>query len=231
MSKQRPARSRKKPTLPRFEHVRSKAAWQPCLQRLQREPRIAVDLEANSMYAYREQICLIQISIPDQDYIVDPLGDFDLAPFGALIEDAAVEKVFHAAEYDLMLMKREFGWQLRNLFDTQWAARILGVERVGLANVLDDVFDVSLDKRFQRANWCRRPLSEGQLAYAQADTHYLLRLREHFAAALQEAGRWTEAQEIFEEQQRVQLPDLSFDPDSFWTVSYTHLTLPTKRIV
>lgn len=231
MSKQRPGRSRKKPNLPQFEHVRAKAAWQRCLQRLQREPRIAVDLEANSMYAYREQICLIQISIPDQDYIVDPLGDFDLGPFGALIEDAAVEKVFHAAEYDLMLMKREFGWQLRNLFDTQWAARILGVERVGLANVLNDVFDVSLDKRFQRANWCRRPLSAGQLAYAQADTHFLLRLRDHFATALQEAGRWVEAQEIFEEQQRVQLPDLSFDPDSFWTITGVNRLSPQSQAV
>ena len=219
MSSQGPRRPRKKINLPRFEYVRSRSGWQQCLKRLQRQPRIAVDLEANSMYAYREQICLIQISIPRQDFIVDPLGDFELDAFGALIEDGSVEKVFHAAEYDLMLMKREFGWQLSNLFDTQWAARILGFERVGLANVLKDVYGISLDKRFQRANWCRRPLTEGQLTYAQADTHYLLQLRDHFAAALQEARRWTEAQEIFEEQQRVQLPDLSFDPQAFWSIT------------
>ncbi len=219
MSKQRPSRPRKKVQLPRYEYVRSNQAWQRCLQRLQAQPRIALDLEANSMYAYREQICLIQISIADQDYIVDPLGDFDLAPLGLLVEDPALEKVFHAAEYDLMLMKREFGWQLNNLFDTQWAARILGVEKVGLANVLQDVYGVALDKRYQRANWCRRPLSAPQLAYAQADTHYLLPLRDHFAAQLQQAGRWQEAQEIFAEQQSVHLPDLSFDPDSFWQIT------------
>ncbi len=219
MSSNRPRPQRKKLDLPRYEHVRSTSAWQQCLQRLQREPGIAVDLEANSMYAYRERICLIQVSVQGQDFIVDPLADFDLRGFGALMEDAAVEKVFHAAEYDLMLMQREFGWQLSNLFDTQWAARILGYERVGLANVLQEVFGVSLDKQYQRANWCRRPLTPAQLAYAQADTHYLLRLRDFFAQALQETGRWTEAREIFEEQSSVSLPDLSFDPDGFWSIT------------
>lgn len=231
MTKQHSRRKGNRLNLPRYELVRKRSAWRRCLQRLQREPRIAVDLEANSMYAYREQICLVQVSIPGQDFVIDPLGDFDLDAFGELIEDASTEKVFHAAEYDLMLMKREFGWQLNNLFDTQWAARILGVERVGLANVLKDVFGVTLDKRYQRANWCRRPLSGEQLAYAQADTHYLLRLRDHLAEALHEVGRWDEAQEIFQEQQRVQLPDLSFDADDFWNISGANRLSPQGRAV
>lgn len=231
MTKQYSRRQRNRLNLPRYELVRTQRAWRRCLQRLHGEERIAVDLEANSMYAYREQICLVQVSIPGQDFIIDPLGDFAMEPFGELIENPGVEKVFHAAEYDLMLMKREFGWQLNNLFDTQWAARILGIERVGLANVLKDVFGVTLNKRFQRANWCRRPLSGEQLAYAQADTHYLLRLRDHFAEALREAGRWVEAQEIFEEQQRVQLPDLSFDADDFWDISGANRLSPQGRAV
>jgi len=220
------------PALPRYEHVRSRSAWQRCLQRLQREPRIAVDLEANSMYAYRERICLIQISIPRQDFIIDPLSDFDLQGFGKLMEDATIEKVFHAAEYDMMLMQREYGWELTNLFDTQWAARILGYERVGLANILDELFGVSLDKQFQRANWCRRPLSSDQLAYAQADTHYLLRLRDFFAEALKERRRWREAKELFEEQRHINLPNLSFDPDSFWNITGANrLSLQGKAVL
>ncbi|HSM56980.1 MAG TPA: HRDC domain-containing protein [Candidatus Sulfomarinibacteraceae bacterium] len=211
-----------KPDLPPYRHVRSAAAWTRCLRRLQVEPRIAVDLEANSMYAYQEQVCLIQISIPGQDYIVDPLADIDLGQFGALIEDESVEKVFHAAEYDLILMKREFGWELRNLFDTMWAARILGYERIGLANILEDIYQVSLNKRFQRANWCKRPLSKAQLAYAQADTHYLLGLRDYFAEALEQAGRMVEAQEIFAEQSIIAVPDISFDPDGFWSINGVH---------
>lgn len=231
MNRQRPRRQRNRLNLPRYQLIRTRSAWDRCLQRLRREARIAVDLEANSMYAYREQICLVQVSISRQDFIIDPLGEFDLEPFGELIEDAGIEKVFHAAEYDLMLMKREFGWQLNNLFDTQWAARILGVERVGLANVLKDVFGVTLNKRFQRANWCRRPLSGEQLAYAQADTHFLLRLRDHFAEALQKAGRWEEAQEIFSDQRRVQLPDLSFDANDFWNISGANRLSPQGKAV
>ena len=212
------AHNNSRPDLPPHIYVRTPSQWQDCLDRLRTQPQIAVDLEANSMYVYQEQICLIQISIPDQDYIVDPLTDVDLSGLGDLIENASIEKIFHAAEYDLMLMQREHGWRLCNLFDTMWAARILGYDRFGLASMLGDIYGVRLNKRYQRANWCKRPLSEKELAYAQADTHYLLDLRERLAAELEEAGRMEEAQEIFAEQSTVQLPDTSFDPDSFWSM-------------
>lgn len=219
MSKQSNQQDDEPLRLPGHEYVSTDDGWRRCLQQLQQQPRLALDLEANSMYAYREQICLVQISIPGQDYIVDPLADLDLRPLGELVQDQSVEKVFHAAEYDLILMKREFGWELRTLFDTMWAARILGYDRVGLANILADVFGVKLDKRFQRANWCRRPLPDAQLAYAQADTHYLLALREFFVEALDSAGRTAEAQEIFAEQSRIDVPDIDFSPDSFWEIT------------
>lgn len=222
MSKQTNEHQNHEPDLPSFIHVRTPAAWEACLARLRRQPRLAIDLEANSMYAYQEEICLIQISIPDQDYIVDPLGDFSLAGLGELIQDPAVEKIFHAAEYDLILMKRQYGWELENLFDTMWAARILGVERVGLANILADLHHLKLNKKYQRADWCRRPLSRAQLAYAQADTHYLFDLREHFARELIAAGRMEEAQEIFAEQTKIELSDNTFDAESFWSIHGAH---------
>lgn len=222
MSKRNNESANSKPVLPPHIHVRTRADWQACLSRLRQQPRLAIDLEANSMYAYQEEICLIQISIPDQDYIVDPLGDFSLEGLGELIQDREVEKIFHAAEYDLILMKRQYRWELENLFDTMWAARILGVERVGLANILGDLYQLKLDKKFQRANWCRRPLSRAQLAYAQADTHYLLHLRDYFAEKLEEAGRIEEAQEIFAEQTEIELGDNSFDANSFWSIHGVH---------
>ncbi len=178
-----------------------------------------MDLEANSLYAYRERVCLVQISTAHQDYIVDPLAGLDLEGLGELAENPAVEKIFHAAEYDLMLMKREYGWQLRNLFDTMWAARILGYAQVGLANILNEFYGVTLDKRYQKANWCRRPLLQAQLTYAQSDTHYLLSLRQRLAAELEAAGRLPEAQEIFEEQTHVEPASNVFDPDSFWFIN------------
>ena len=92
--------------LPSHKLITTQSDWQLCLEKLQAESRLAIDLEANSMYAYREEICLIQITIPGKDYIIDPLGVPDPSGLGAIIQDPTVEKVFHAAEYDLMLLKR-----------------------------------------------------------------------------------------------------------------------------
>jgi ribonuclease D len=140
-----------------------------------------------------------------------------------------VEKVFHASEYDLILMRRDYDWHLNNLFDTMWAARILGYSQMGLAGLLESFFGVSTSKRFQKANWCKRPLSSAELAYAQTDTHYLLSLRDHLAAELKAAGLWEEAEEIFREQTRVRLPDKAFDPDGFWSINGTFDLSPEKQ--
>jgi ribonuclease D len=206
-------------SLPPHQFIKDQSSWQQCVTAFQRQPCVAIDLEANSLYAYQEQVCLIQISIPGQDYIIDPLAGLDLEPFGAVLQDPKVEKIFHAAEYDLLLMKREFGWKLENLFDTMWAARILGIKRVGLANILEERYGVQLNKKYQKANWCRRPLSPSQLTYAQMDTHYLQRLRDDLAKELLASGRSVEAQEIFEEQTLVEPTVKEFDPDSFWTIN------------
>lgn len=205
--------------LPPYKLITTEPDWQACLTQLQHQPRMAIDLEANSMYAYREQICLIQITIPGQDYIIDPVAAIDLAALGDLIANPHIEKVFHAAEYDLILMKRQFGWQLNNLFDTMWAGRILGYEKYSLANMLDQIYGVKLDKRFQKSNWCKRPLSPEQLTYARLDTHYLLQLRDYLAAELKENGRLEEAAEIFTAQTQVKPNNNKFDPESFWSIS------------
>ena len=205
--------------LPPAQLITTWRNWQACLARLREEPRLAIDLEANSMYAYQEQVCLIQISIPAQDFIIDPVAVLNLRGLGQLIEDPAVEKVFHAAEYDLILLKREYDWQLSNLFDTMWAARILGYKRYGLANLLEEMYRVKLNKRYQKSNWCKRPLSPSQLAYAQHDTHFLLRLRDHFQVELRAANCLEEAHEIFAEQTQVTPNDHQFDPDSFWSIN------------
>jgi ribonuclease D len=199
--------------------IATQSDWQLCLEKLQAEPRLAIDLEANSMYAYREEVCLIQITIPGQDYIIDPLGVRDLSGLGHIIQNPQVEKVFHAAEYDLMLLKRQFEWQLQNLFDTMWAGRILGYKRYGLASMIETVYDIKLDKRYQKSNWCKRPLSPEQLTYAQLDTHHLLQLRDHLEAELISTGRLEEATETFAEQTHVKLSNNDFDPDDFWSIS------------
>lgn len=205
--------------LPPYKLITTQSDWHLCLEKLQKVDRLAIDLEANSMYAYREEVCLIQITIPDQDFIIDPLGVDDLSGLGEIIQDSQVEKVFHAAEYDLTLLKRQFEWQLHNLFDTMWAARILGYQRYGLASMLETVYGIKLDKRYQKSNWCKRPLSPEQLIYAQLDTHHLLHLRDHLEKELATAGRLEEAAETFAEQTHVKLSNNTFNPEDFWSIS------------
>ena len=206
-------------TLPTPKLISDESTWRDCTASLENHPTLAIDLEANSLFAYRERVCLIQISIPGHDYIVDPLSSIDLSILGEIVQNPLYEKVFHAAEYDMILLKREFGWDLENLFDTMWAARILGYSRYGLANMLQQFYGVEQNKKYQKTNWCRRPLSDDQRRYAQIDTHYLLQLRTDLADELSSKGRLEEAQEIFTEQAAVRLPSNSFDPDGFWKIN------------
>jgi ribonuclease D len=157
---------------------------------LSQETTLAVDTESNSLYAYREQVCLIQFSTAQTDYLLDPFALDDLTPLGPIFANPAIEKIFHAAEYDLICLKRDYGFEFNHLFDTMVAARILGRESVGLGSVLEAEFGVHLDKHNQRANWGQRPLPPHLLAYARLDTHYLIPLRERLKNALQGKDLW-----------------------------------------
>jgi len=217
--------------LPHFQFVEDSSAWASCLETIEVEPKIAIDLEANSLFAYREEICLIQLSVPGADFIVDPIAGFDFKELSGILGNPAIEKIFHAAEYDLILLMRQFGWSIENLFDTMWASRILGLPRSGLANLLHDFYGLEHNKKHQKANWCRRPLTKDQLAYAQIDTHYLLQLRDDLYDRLAQEGLTQEAKEIFEEQTNVSLPDTSFDPDGFWKINDVRKLSGTGRAV
>ncbi|MBI5444174.1 MAG: HRDC domain-containing protein [Deltaproteobacteria bacterium] len=172
---------------------------------LDREGALAIDLEADSLHSYREKACLVQISTPSGNTILDPLPDRTaLAGLGPLLESEAVDKVFHGGDYDLRLLKRDFGFQVRNVFDTMIAAQLLGREQFGLAALLSETFGVALDKKYQRADWSARPLRSEFLAYASLDTAYLLGLREKLEAELSAAGRLHWAREEFRLLERVE---------------------------
>jgi ribonuclease D len=189
------------------------------LRRLMAEPAVGVDTESDSLYVYHEKVCLIQLSIPGADYLVDPLAPgLDMAPLGKLFADPHIIKVFHAAEYDVMCLKRDAGVQFRNLFDTMWAARILGWKQVGLAAILEEHFSVKLDKRWQRYNWGRRPLERAALAYARLDSHYLLALRDIQSGELEARDLIEQAQETFDQVAAVQSVPREVRPDDFWRI-------------
>lgn len=202
-----------------------------CVARLREEPRIALDVEANSLYVYREYLCLLQISIPHADYIVDPLAGFDLEGLPEILANPAIEKVLHASEYDLILLKRQFDWDVVNVFDTMWAARILGFQNMGLAWFLEHYYGVTLSKKHQKANWGARPLTESQLEYAQKDTHYLLELRDKMEEELAAQGKLEEAREIFAHAAQVRVPERVFSEHSFWSIAGAHDLPPRGRAI
>ncbi len=161
------------------------------------QSRVAVDTESNSLHAFREQVCLVQFSTTHADYLLDPLALKDLSILAPIFSNPNIEKIFHAAEYDLVCLRRDFNFSFANLFDTMQAARILGYPAVGLDRLLGDKFKIQTDKRHQKANWAARPLTKEQIHYARLDTHYLFALRDVLEDELRKKDRLTFAKEDF----------------------------------
>lgn len=176
------------------------------VKELSKQSSVAVDTESNSLHAYHEQVCLIQFSTPETDYLVDPLALDDLALLGEFFSNSKIEKIFHAAEYDLICLKRDFDFSVINIFDTRWAVRVLGYAKDGLDGLLSEKFDIKVNKKYQKADWGKRPLSDEQINYARFDTHYLLPLKEMLQAELEEEGLLQLANEDFERASDVEIP-------------------------
>ncbi|MDH3943128.1 MAG: HRDC domain-containing protein [Anaerolineae bacterium] len=212
-------------------YVKDERQFAEAMNALAKESLIAVDTESNSLYAYREQVCLIQFSTPSADYLIDPLAIEDISPLGSIFADVGVEKIFHAAEYDLLCLKRDFSFAFENIFDTMVAARICGIEKVGLGNMLQEMFGVHLEKRFQKADWGKRPLPMKMLAYARMDTHYLIDLREKLIVLLERKNRQPIAEEDFKRLARVNgTPPGPIDTD-IWRINGTRDLSPIQAAV
>jgi len=197
-------------------------------------PIVAVDTESNSLHAHRERVCLIQFSVPAADYVVDPISLPDLGALAPFFANPSQQKVLHAAEGDLAGLRRDHRFEFENIFDTMSAARSLGWTHVGLAAILDTHFGVNLNKKYQRADWKRRPLTPEQLDYARLDTHYLVALRDRQIQALTEAGHWAEAHEEFVRLARPRADSERADPDpttAFWRVSGARGLSPAQTAV
>lgn len=170
---------------------------QNMLTAISSEPLLAIDTESNSLYAYREQVCLVQVSTPRSDYLVDTLALKDLSPLATIFANQKQTKIFHAAEYDIICLKRDYNFSFDNIFDTMIAARILAEPQVGLGSLLTIHFGIQLDKKYQRANWGKRPLPDAMLDYARMDTHYLFNLKSLLEEKLKTQSLWELAQEDF----------------------------------
>jgi len=167
------------------------------IDELAQQEILAVDTESNSLYAYQEQVCLIQFSTREKDILVDALALPDLSSLGPIFSSEDILKVFHAAEYDLICLFRDYGFKFNFLFDTMIAARTLGVQKIGYGALLEQHFDIHMKKKYQRANWGRRPLKQEMLEYARLDSHYLIPLQEILRKELEDSDRWELALEDF----------------------------------
>ena len=158
---------------------------------------LALDTEGASFHRFLDRIYLLQLSTRDRSAIIDPLPIGSPARLGDLVQNKDIEVVFHDADYDLRLLHQDYGWHVTNIFDTRIASQLLGIKSFGLAALLEEYFDVKLDKKHQRADWSMRPLTPDMLEYAAQDTRYLLQLKDHLKAELGRRGRLHWAQEEF----------------------------------
>jgi len=197
-----------------YELIETRADLDALVHDLLGEKVIAIDTEADSFYHYFDKTCLVQIGTRKQIYLIDPLalgGPAELSPLAPVFASPEIRKIFHAAEYDIFVLKRDCSFVFANLFDTMISAQLLGYPSVGLSRIAARHFDVNLPKDEQRSDWSRRPLTQQQLSYAAADVLYLLPLAERLWRELKEAKRHRWAEEEFEALCRRRWPDREFD--------------------
>ncbi len=181
-------------------------------------PRVGVDMESDSFYVYHDKVCLLQMSTEAEDYVIDPLAVKDLSPLGPLFRDPRVEKIFHAGDYDIACLKRDYGFAVHNVFDTMAAARVLGSSKLGLSPLIEHHFGIKLSKKLQRANWGLRPLGDEHIEYARNDTHWLFGLRDLLAAQLEEKGLSRHAADEFKRLEATRAVERHFDYDAYWNL-------------
>jgi ribonuclease D len=193
---------------------------------------VALDTESNSMHAHRERTCIVQLTVDDRHAIVDVLAVEDLSPLRDALDRRDVEVVLHGGDYDVTVLTRDHDFRFRRVFDTMIAATLLGRERVGLADLVRDHFGHELDKRFQRADWARRPLSDAAMDYLQRDTAYLPALRAQLAGELEAADLVEEATIEFERLAARRGEPLAFDPRGWQRIKgASRLDAPGRAIL
>jgi ribonuclease D len=197
-----------------YAYVTSDEELRQHAARLLEHDIVGIDTESDSLFSYTERCCLLQISGDSgPDVVVDPLRLSDLAPLAPLFTDERIVKVFHGADYDVVSIKRDFGFQVRNLFDTMIAAQAVGIERFGLNDLVGQFFSVTLNKKWQRHDWSSRPLLPEHLDYARRDVHYLPQLREILKEMAYARGRGAMLEEEFSLLETREWTGVPFHPD------------------
>jgi ribonuclease D len=197
-----------------YELIDTRADLDALCQDLLGEKVLAFDTEADSFYHYFDKTCLVQVATRRQIYLIDPLafgGPAELSPLGPIFASPEIRKIFHAAEYDIFVLKRDCSFRFDGLFDTMISAQLLGYPSVGLASLAERHFGVNLPKDEQRSDWSRRPLTPKQMSYAASDVLYLISLAETLEKELRAAKRLKWAREEFANLAGREWPEREFD--------------------
>jgi len=181
---------------------------------LSKHKYIAIDTESNSLYAYKEKFCLMQLTGEGINAVVDTLA-VDIKSILPVFADPAVEKIFHSADSDIRVFKAAMGCTFVNIFDVMVAAKYLGIIKCGLDNMVKEYIGAEMNKKFQKADWGRRPLTKEMLDYAAGDTIYLKTLRDLLAVELEKKGRLEEAMGQFAQICKIEPQPMRFDESGF----------------
>ncbi|HBN26037.1 MAG TPA: ribonuclease D [Desulfobacteraceae bacterium] len=174
-----------------YQIIKTTSDLKDVAQVLAKENMVAVDLEADSMYHFKEKVCLVQMAAKGINAIIDPLDVKDLSPLKPLFKDKNIKKIFHGSDYDIRSLHRDFNIEVNNLFDTQLASMFLGIKATGLDAVLKTRFNVDIDKKYQKKDWSQRPLPKEMLEYAARDVGFLIPLTEILEGELEKKGRFS----------------------------------------
>jgi len=182
---------------------------------------VALDTEADSLHAYPEKVCLLQISTVSGDRLIDPLARVNLDPLLEAL--SGHELIMHGADYDLRLLRKHHEFVPGAIFDTMLAARLLGVRQFGLSHLVEHYLAVKLEKGAQKANWAMRPLTPRMEAYARNDTRYLKPLSDRLKSELDARGRLAWQQESCARLIADSTRQHPADTDAVWRVKGSHL--------
>ena len=152
--------------------------------------RLGLDTEFMPEGRYKPLLCLVQVVVGEEVWVLDPLAGFDPAPLAAVLADPEVELVVHAGRQDVAILRREWQTDVTNVFDTQVAAGFAGFSaQAGYNGLLHDVLRIRLAKTASFTRWDVRPLTEEQVGYARGDVEHLLPLADDIRGRLEAKGR------------------------------------------
>jgi len=215
---------------PPFLLVQDQAALQKLIAALDQADHCALDTEADSMHHYRGKLCLIQITLGKQNYIVDPIAKLDVAP---LWKAKAVQNmVLHGADYDLRMLHNTFGFSPLSIFDTMIAAKFLGEPRIGLTHLVERRFGIQLSKANQKADWTIRPLPDDMTQYAVLDTYFLDEIQAWLTERLVQEGKLEWVQETCQQliAQTSRPPEISDDEEEPWRIRGSNKLYPNELV-